>query len=783
MRTETSCQVTVSLLVLLCLAPRAVEAQAKSVSSPGQAYRILVRVPPRVLKGRAMDQMPARLRIQTSLDPASIQVSRYDPRTGEVLAGKIDFRFDSAPATLFMSHYWPDDGRRGGTLVWKHEQHGDAPSYYAVYFNDWNRDAGAAPRGWIGDGDIEYVPRGAFPQVLLVRPLGFDWDDDGRTDVIVGDELGYVTLYRNVGSSSQPRFTLGEPLLARGKPVKVQWCAAPVIVDWNADGLPDLLVAQEPQGVIRYFQNVGTRKNPNLVDRGLLQADGAVLKPPYLPVPEMPPGIFGDKYGSIPTAADWDGNGKISLLVGTYITGEVYLYKNVGRNPDGTPKLHFVGPLVADGKNLDVVWNSTPSAADLNGDGRIEVVSGSFGMSSTGSDRPQDSRLHYYVRSGESLHELPFPFEDAEGTVSEKLADSGGAPFSTSLTDINGDGLVDLLVGTNGGTVVYFQNVGTSIKPLFRFVGTLEGSWVPHRWSFNSVVDFYGNGRPALLDGGYGTKVELAKGPSFAQRIELKTRSGKSMGKSAAHGDDFGSAQYYDFDYDGKPDLLFGTVDGNVLLYRNVGTRTDPGFDEAEAMLMFDGTPLVAGFPSETTVTDFTILQGNRAVPSAADFNSDGKTDLIVGNAIGQVLYFENVGDNTHPRFARPREVLKCPGRVFLTSMDWNGDGLADLIVASSGGKAGEQLLLLRHTADKHAAAFLPPLLIPAPAQIPYPMPSSVDWDHDGDQDMLVASSYGFVYLFDGSFIDGGYAQGEVIATERRADIKAKSAATARKTK
>lgn len=767
--------------VLLLVLPACL-AQAQEHVRPQsdiRTRRILVRVPPLDLHGRAWDRMPARVRIDEPVDPASIRIIRVDGATGQTSTGAVPFRFDTTSAPLFMSHYWPDDGRHGGTLVWQHEQHGTEATTYAVTFDAWHLGAGVAPRAWIGDGDIEYVRRGAFPQVLMIRPFGFDWDGDGKTDVLVGDELGYVTLYRNIGTKAQPEFGLGEPLMADGKPVKVEWCAAPVVVDWNGDGLPDLLVSQEPQGVVRYYQNIGTREHPSLTDRGLVQADGTVLKPPYLPVPEMPPGIFGDKYGGIPEAVDWDGDGRLSLLMGTYITGEVYLYRNVGRNSDGTPKLHFEGALQADGKDLDVIWNSTPSAADLNGDGKLELVSGSFGMSPTGGGRPDLSRLHYYVRSGTALHEVPFPFDEPESAAMAKLAAAGGAPLSTALADVNGDGLVDLLVGTGSGTVAYFQNVGSRTEPRFHFVGALQGSWVPNRWNFDSIVDFHGTGQPTLLEGGYGTHVEIAYGrPSFRQRVEIKTVSGKSIGRAAVHGDEFGNAQMYDFDGDGKPDLVFGTVDGRVLLYRNVGTRREPRFADAETMTMASGEPLVAGFGAATKVTDFTVLQGNRAIPAAADFNGDGKTDLIVGNAMGEVLYFENVGDNTHPRFAPAKKLLSLPGRVFLTTTDWDGDGLPDLVVASSGGKAGEQVLILRHVADRSRAAFLPPQKVLAQSAIPYPVPAAIDWDHDGDKDLLIASSYGFVYLFDGSFVEHGYAEGEIVRSEQSAQQRPKGKQT-----
>lgn len=757
--------------VLLCLTVF-LPTQSFSETAPAWtghgARRLLVKVASQSLSGRTSDLRPTRVAVKEPFDPGSVEIIRYDAKSGQAVSGPLKFRFDSNPMPLFQSHYWPGDGSRGGTLVWEHEQQGNNTSYYAIYFNPWTLQATVAPRQWIGDGDIPYVARSPFPQVLMVRPFGADWDGDGKTDVFVGDQLGYVTFYRNLGTESQPSFGLGEPVLADGKLAKVQWCAAPVVVDWNGDGLLDLLVAQEPQGVIRYYQNVGTRQEPQLTDKGLLQADGEVLKTPYLPVPEMPPGVFKDTYGSIPTVVDWDGDGKLSLLAGTYITGQIYLYRNVGQNADGTPQLHLEGPLKADGKEIDVIWNSTPATADLNGDDKMDLISGSFGMSATGGDRPDLSRLHYYIRTNDSLHEESFPFDEPEDEAMKTLFRSGGAPFSTALADMNHDGLVDLLVGTNVGTVTYLQNVGSRSVPKFHFVGNFEGSWVPTQWSFDSIVDFRGDGKPSLLIGGYGVRVELATGePPFAARSELKTVSGKSMGKVAAHGDEFGNAQSYDFDNDGKPDIVFGTVDGNVLLYRNTGTRQDPQFADAETMMLASGTPLVAGFSADTKVTDFTVLQGNRAIPAAADFNGDGKTDLVIGNTIGQLLYFENVGDNRHPKFAPAEKLLGRSGRVFVTATDWDGDSLPDLIVAASGDN-GPQVVILRHVTNRKQARFLDPLPVPALSQVPYPVPAVWDWNHDGDPDIMLASSYGFVYFLDGSYVKYGYAKAEVTRAESR---------------
>jgi hypothetical protein len=55
--------------------------------------------------------------------------------------------------------------------------------------------------------------------------------------------------------------------------------------DWDGDGVFDLLVGQEPKGVLTFYRNVGTAREPRLTEVGPLQADGKVLEMPFEPVP------------------------------------------------------------------------------------------------------------------------------------------------------------------------------------------------------------------------------------------------------------------------------------------------------------------------------------------------------------------------------------------------------------------------------------------------------------------------------------------------------------------
>jgi len=154
-------------------------------------------------------------------------------------------------------------------------------------------------------------------------------------------------------------------------------------------------------------------------------------------------------------------------------------------------------------------------------------------------------------------------------------------------------------------------------------------------------------------------------------------------------GNDRGTPVAYDWNGDGKKDLLSGNLTGTVQIYLNAGTDESPLFSSS-TLLKVGGT-------------DFDITTGNdRTAPRIYDWNGDGLDDLLIGGYEGYVYFLENVGTAGAPLFDSAEKMLLADGhllkansdvaplsnprsRLFVT--DWNNDGYADMIVGRADGK------------------------------------------------------------------------------------------------
>jgi hypothetical protein len=176
-----------------------------------------------------------------------------------------------------------------------------------------------------GDVDLTCAPSGC----MGCYPRFVDWDQDGRKDLLVGQSDGVVKIFMNVaGPNDLPVLDDGAKItVGSGAPLDldVGYRATPTPVDWNDDGLLDLVVGGM-DGAIHLYLNCG--------------CNGGVPPAFYASGPlgdyvqENGTNLFVPGARSSPVVMDLDGDGKKDVLTGN-TNGQMLFYKNV--STDGVP--------------------------------------------------------------------------------------------------------------------------------------------------------------------------------------------------------------------------------------------------------------------------------------------------------------------------------------------------------------------------------------------------------------------------------------------------------------
>jgi hypothetical protein len=492
----------------------------------------------------------------------------------------------------------------------------------------------------------------------------------------------------------------------------------PQLLDLDADGDRDLLV-QEMTGRLMFFENTGTPDQAQFVWRTDHYA--------------------GLDVGEWARLADLDGDGDFDVLAEQPF-GAVRYYRNTGTAQAAQFTLAEDSLRTTEGSILFTERQNTPALADLDCDGRPDLLAGFT-----------SGTITFYAHDGLDLQGLPrfrFVSSEYQGIVIIGSSGKTGNPLhganTMDVADLDADGDPELVWGDffEPGLIL-FDNTGTCAEAVLLRNATGFPTNDPVQTSgFNAPYfgDLDGDADPDLLVGVLGGAF-AATGTTANNLYHFRNDGGVWTRTTTRflHGLDLGTestATLGDLDGDGDLELLMGNAldptglqSARLYRFENRGTATQPAWHLVD--------PDFLGFRSGFNLT-----------PVLVDLDADGDLDLIVGDFNGTLALFQNLGSPASPSFVLTEtryQNIDAGATATPTFGDLDGDGDLDLLVGESGGT----LRFYRNTGTRQQAQFVQESTAFADIDVGQrSAPFLRDLDGDGDLDLLVGSDTGLA-LYD----------------------------------
>ncbi len=476
-----------------------------------------------------------------------------------------------------------------------------------------------------------------------------DINQDGKKDLVLFDHINLIVrTFVNTGTAGDIHYTY-EPKFEKNFPTILNYL---LLRDYNCDGVPDLF-HKGISGVSVY--------------KGYYQS--GELKFTYYKDLYFP-GSFGlvNVYvqpDDIPAIQDVDGDGDLDV-VSFDVNGNRLVYVKNSQVEDGLPcdsmKMQWVSDCY--GKFYQSIYrtcvlNSSCKGfmsnkgkrhagnclvlLDIEGDGDLDFLGGNISYN--------DVQLMINDNTSANAHyALQDTMYNATGHVLE--LPSWPAPFHL---DIDNDGDKDLLFTThnenssaaNEHVVAFYKNTGSDLNPNFVYQhdSLLSDEMIDvGSFSYPVFFDYDKDGKPDLFVGNEAalnnanntihTRIAYYHNTTIGAAIsfELVSRDFLSLSTNNYNGvfPTFG-----DLTGDGISDLVIGHKNGSVSVYKNYATS-----NVATPNFMFY-TDSVSG-----------VTAGAYSFPLVYDYNQDGRTDLLLGNQTGKIIYYEDTSTTNVKKLA-----------------------------------------------------------------------------------------------------------------------------------
>jgi hypothetical protein len=357
---------------------------------------------------------------------------------------------------------------------------------------------------------------------------------------------------------------------------------------------------------------------------------------------------------------------------------------------------------------------------DFDDDGDLDLVVGAGDWTDYGADlhaiagydrqgRWTQGPLHGYVYIivNEGSDETPRYAEPRKLEAGGGPVDVYGSP-SPNFGDFDGDGDLDLLCGEFLDGFTYFENSGSRHAPQYAAGRRLMHDGQPLAMDLQMIepvaIDWDGDGDLDLVVGDEDGRFALVERtgrvrdglPEFAPPVYFQQEA--DLVKFGA----LVTPVSFDWDGDGDEDLLCGNTAGYIGFIENLDGGNPPQWAPPQR-LMAGGETFRIQAGANGSVQGPSEAKWGYTTLSVADWDHDGRPDIVVNSIWGRVEWLRNVGTRSAPKLApaepvrvawngsppkpawtwwTPADGQLCPEwRTTPAAVDWTGDGLCDLVM------------------------------------------------------------------------------------------------------
>ena len=308
---------------------------------------------------------------------------------------------------------------------------------------------------------------------------------------------------------------------------------------------------------------------------------------------------------------------------------------------------------------------SSPTNADLDGDGDLDILISEYG-----------GNMKYFENTGSATS----PQFGTPQTNPFGFTPSSYVSFPV-LIDLDDDGDQDLFTGEYAyGNIYFYENTGTATSPQFGTPQTNHYGLTPTYYFSNlAFADLDNDGDKDLIVGEYYGNFQYFENTGTANAPQFAAPQQNPFGLSPILENAFPA--FTDLDQDGDQDLLAGEYYGNLQYFENTGTINSPQFAPPQQ------NPF--GLSGSLYI----------AIPTFADIDLDGDADLFVGEAYGNTKFFENIS----PLLGTEIDTALCGGDTLLIGDEvYTEAGMFTQVVTGSMGQDSTLNINIEYLGDAY---------------------------------------------------------------------------------